>query len=57
LEDYERSLKKIANISPELILPGHGEPFSNVTERISEIYLKKKKRKKKFSMRLRKTKN
>jgi len=46
LEDYERSLKKIANISPELILPGHGEPFSNVTERISEIYLKKKKRKK-----------
>ena len=45
-EDYERSLKKIANISPKLILPGHGEPFSNVTERISEIYLKKNKRKK-----------
>jgi glyoxylase-like metal-dependent hydrolase (beta-lactamase superfamily II) len=46
LEDYERSLKKIANLSPKLILPGHGEPFSKVKKRILEIHRKKNQRKK-----------
>ncbi len=44
-EDYIGSLHKIAVLDPRLILPGHGEPFTDLRGRLSEGMARRKERK------------
>jgi glyoxylase-like metal-dependent hydrolase (beta-lactamase superfamily II) len=37
LNDYLNSLAKVADLPVSIVLPGHGEPFQGLTERIAEI--------------------
>lgn len=37
LSDYLDSLAKVTNLSASIVLPGHGEPFQGLNERIAEI--------------------
>jgi len=37
LDDYLKSLDKVANLPADLVLPGHGEPFADLAGRIHEI--------------------
>lgn len=39
LGDYLRSLSTIEGLRPDLVLPGHGDPFGDVRDRIEEIRL------------------
>jgi glyoxylase-like metal-dependent hydrolase (beta-lactamase superfamily II) len=37
LSDYLNSLAKVANLPVSIVLPGHGEPFQGLGERVAEI--------------------
>lgn len=37
LNDYLDSLAKVANLAVSIVLPGHGEPFQGLGERVAEI--------------------
>ncbi len=37
LDDYLTSLNKVAALPASLVLPGHGEPFANLAQRVQEI--------------------
>jgi len=37
LDDYINSLNEIKKLNTRLVLPGHGEPFTGLTQRIDEI--------------------
>ncbi|MBV9258123.1 MAG: MBL fold metallo-hydrolase, partial [Ktedonobacteraceae bacterium] len=37
LDDYLNSLNKVANLPVTLVLPGHGEPFTDLAGRVEEI--------------------
>jgi glyoxylase-like metal-dependent hydrolase (beta-lactamase superfamily II) len=37
LDDYLNSLAKVANLPVSIVLPGHGEPFQGLAERVTEI--------------------
>lgn len=37
LNDYLESLRKVENLAASIVLPGHGEPFEGLGERVREI--------------------
>jgi glyoxylase-like metal-dependent hydrolase (beta-lactamase superfamily II) len=37
LDDYLHSLNKVANLPASMVLPGHGEPFTDLAGRVGEI--------------------
>lgn len=47
LSDYKKSLEKIAALCPKLILPGHGEPFDDLTGKLLEVRSRHLERRKK----------
>lgn len=44
LDDYLNSLNKVATLPASIVLPGHGEPFTDLTGRVGEIIAHHKER-------------
>jgi glyoxylase-like metal-dependent hydrolase (beta-lactamase superfamily II) len=44
LDDYLNSLNKVANLPASIVLPGHGEPFTDLGGRVGEIIAHHKER-------------